>query len=160
MSRSISSKAAKHFKCSRPRLPPEKMRALISLYHQADSFITPENLTERTHLALLGSDPLARVLTSNLTYGDLRRMVDDRRMAPRMAVWNDTPHYMPVSLRETLWSERSSVREMRVFEALYGVDVAGKPGLEVLEESKARLEQDKLEDQRMAASQNTPEQTF
>jgi hypothetical protein len=78
-----------------------------------------------------------------------------------MVVWNDTPYYMPRPVqRDTLWSERSSSREMRVFEALYGVDVAGKPGLEVLEESKARLEQEKLEDQRMAASRVTLEQTL
>lgn len=78
-----------------------------------------------------------------------------------MVVWNDTPHYMGGPFqREALWSERSSGREMRVFEALYGIDATGKPGFEVLEESKARLEQDKLEEERMAASQETPEVCF
>ena len=137
------------------------MRALISLYHQADSFITLDNLEQRIHLSFLNSDPLARVMSSNLTYTDLRRLIDERRSAPRMGAGNDNPTHISLPVqRETLWSERSTGREMRVFQALYGVDAAGKPGLEVLEESKERIEQNILEDQRMAAAREPPEVCF
>ena len=159
--RCISSKSAKHPTCSRPPLPPNKMRALISLYHQADSFITLDNLQQRIHLSFLNSDPLARVMSNNLTYADLRRLVDERRTAPRMGAGNDNPTHIPLPVqRETLWSERSTGREMRVFQALYGVDADGKPGLEVLEESKERIEQNILEDQRMAAARGPSEVCF
>jgi hypothetical protein len=129
------------------------MRALISLYHQSDSFITIENLSERIDRAFLNNDPLARFMTPNASHTDLKHVVEERRRAPRMGAWDDRSSSFPYHLDQTnaAWSDRNSSREQSVVEAFYGVDRGGKPGLGVLEETRERIEQNILEDERMAA---------
>jgi hypothetical protein len=130
-------------------LPPAKMRALISLYHQSESFITPENLSARIDQAFLGQESLARVASPNATLTDLRRIIQKRKENPRMGVWGDD-RYLSQRPEQMApgWSGGFSFREQSVMNALYGVDQGGKPGLEVLEESAERIQQD-LEDDMM-----------
>ncbi|KAF8665702.1 hypothetical protein AX16_000154 [Volvariella volvacea WC 439] len=131
-------------------LPSAKMRALISLYHQADGFITPENLSQRIDEAFLSSDPQSMINTP-VTVKDLNTILVDQRAAPKLSQWE---HGSIMNTRlggsETSWSSRRSVREQKVIEALYGVDLSQPnailPGLEVLEESKEAVERTIRED--------------
>jgi len=144
--RYVSSKSPKP---SSPSLPPAKMRALISLYHQSESFITPENLSERIDHAFLSKDMHVRAFTPNASLPDLRRSVKERRNAPRIGAWDDQSNLFSYR-SEVGWSDTNSSREKSVIEALYGVYQSGKPGLEVLEESGERIEQNILDDQNTA----------
>ncbi|KAF8897310.1 hypothetical protein BD779DRAFT_1490145 [Infundibulicybe gibba] len=137
-------------------LPSAKMRALISLYHQSDTFVTPENLSQRIDEAFLPESPTATIHTS-VTLKDLENALTDRRTAPRVSEWDME------SVGRTLlpgdadigWSALRAAREMKVIEALYGVDTTNPravfPGLEVLEESADSIQEnlnDDLEDDR------------
>ncbi|KAF6762748.1 hypothetical protein DFP72DRAFT_565951 [Ephemerocybe angulata] len=52
-SSSTQAASKKQTRQTRSALPREKLRALVSLYHQADTFITQENLIEKINEALL-----------------------------------------------------------------------------------------------------------
>lgn len=133
-------------------LPDAKMRALISLYHQSDTFITPENLLERIDEVFLPSDPSASIRPP-ITLRDLHNALHDQRNAPLSTEWDSAPSALlasdyPESKNE--WSAMTDARELKVIEALYGVDTTHNrvtmPGLEVLEESVDTLEQNLADD--------------
>jgi len=145
------SQVVKHVSSKTPvsqgSLPPAKMRALISLYHQSDSFITLENLSARIDQAFLDQEPLSRVSAPNATIPDLKRMANQRKSAPRIGIWDDSRYLSQKPAQMTQdWSGGLPYREQRVIEALYGVERGGMPGLEVLEESGERIEEDIAED--------------
>ncbi|KIK65498.1 hypothetical protein GYMLUDRAFT_125635, partial [Collybiopsis luxurians FD-317 M1] len=118
-------------------LSRDKMRALISLYHQSDTFITPENLSYRIDQAFTGKRrenelfaPIQQPGLSSLQY--FRRQAE---LAPTFSEWDQEKKRFVAGS----WSESSySGREWKVIEALYGVDASGRlqplPGLEALEE--------------------------
>ncbi|KAG5646424.1 hypothetical protein DXG03_003474 [Asterophora parasitica] len=125
------------------QLPDEKLRALISLYHQTDTFITPENLSQRIDEAFVSSYevPLKKSLPS---IRDLETALTNQRNAPKIAEWDQETLvdrtiddlYNPVYQR---WSGVKTGRELKVVEALYGVNAAELgstlPGLEALREA-------------------------
>jgi hypothetical protein len=125
------------------------MRALISLYHQADTFITPENLSRRIDDALTNNQHNSSFYTPTTTIQDLKNLVNDRRNLPKFTEHDDS-HPMPRgSNYGTMgpdWEESEALREQRVSEALYGVDADGKPGLESLEEAAERIQQNLAEE--------------
>ncbi|KAF9057365.1 hypothetical protein BJ165DRAFT_26702 [Panaeolus papilionaceus] len=135
---------------SHASLPPAKVRALISLYHQADSWITPENLLDRIDEAFLptvGKNVLVEEtpemrMQSMASLPDLRNALRKMKTAPKMAQW-DTDTTKKDYVPGEQWSDVRSKREMKVIEALYGVNttVKGKilPGLDALEEVKGSL---------------------
>jgi hypothetical protein len=144
--RHVSSNASKPA-VSQRSLPPAKTRALISLYHQSKSFITPENLSARIDEAFLNEDQLARISSPNAVIQDLRRLVVQRKTSPRMGIWEDHRHspYRQGQMSSG-WSGGGPFRDRSVVEALYGVDKGGMPGLDVLEESGDRIQSDIAED--------------
>ena len=134
---------------SHTTLPPAKLRALIALYHQADSWITPENLEQRIDEAFV-PDPLAKqpkglmefyspndraTQTTRVSVEELNRLKSYFRMAPKMAQWNQAT---AADYAGTDWDTNTSRRELRVVEALYGVNAPmgenPRPGLELLQE--------------------------
>jgi len=141
---------------SHKTLPPAKMRALIALYHQADSWITPENLEDRidnTFVPDPNSAPRNRLDTELLNprggwtrLDDLDKMRRHMRMAPKMAQWNRS---LAADYVGSDWSIKASKRELKVIEALYGVDAPVDkdmlPGLELLQENADKLTRDKKE---------------
>ncbi|TFK76136.1 hypothetical protein BDN72DRAFT_831576 [Pluteus cervinus] len=127
------------------------MRALISLNHQSDTFVTPENLSERIDEAFI-TNKTEEFARTAVTVRELEAALKERRSAPKLSQWNYEP---AASIRDAadgfLWSESRSRREMKVVEALYGVDLAQSPfgalpSLEVLEESKEVVERSLKED--------------
>lgn len=150
---------------SRTTLPTPKMRALISLYHQADSWVTPENLLQKIDEAFAPSDSNSlAVATERVEYmasvSDMKDHISLMRNAPKIAQWDSSSpggedRYLPSSG----WSESGkNRRDLKVMEALYGVEAPTSshdpttvsqvflPGLEVLQESASSAIQDHEDD--------------
>ncbi|KAF9263642.1 hypothetical protein L218DRAFT_959169 [Marasmius fiardii PR-910] len=143
-------------------LTPEKKRALISLYHQSDTFITPENLSERIDQAFIKRRDFAIPFadTARLTRTQMDALIIDRERAPKFSEWDRDRKALP-RLEGRHWSEGTTAREWRVIEALYGVDSSdasnAMPGLEALEEfssSEEALEIEKEEKLRNGVSES------
>lgn len=120
------------------RMAPEKLRALISLYHQCDTFITPNNLSQRIDEAFLKEhtkeNGLAKGNLTTVTH--LHGLIKQERLYPRLSEWYNMP---PEKTTTGIWSGSGvSQRESQVIEALYGVDASDgsehrrMPGLEIL----------------------------
>lgn len=143
-------------------LPAAKMRALVSLYHQADSWITPENLLQKIDDAFVPTISPTQYLTlpslpaqEGIALRDLTSAANQLKTSPKMAQLEAEPSYRRTSEKGLTMSKR----EKKMFEALYGVKVTGLgvlPGLEVLEEMKGELkkhrERDKEDEEGMDVS--------
>jgi hypothetical protein len=148
--RHVSSSASKKVKSHRTpppaKLPPAKLRALISLYHQADTFITPETLSDRINEAFVSDEKLtgiARTAGDNLK--DIATLLTDIREKPKFTEWDRTA--MPALEVMSTWSSSfDGGREWKVIEALYGVNISPSHkvllGLDTLEESAESEHQD------------------
>jgi len=124
------------------------MRALISLYRQAETFITPENLSERIDSVFTSNELLSKAYYPSTNLDDLKILVRERRVQAKFTE-NDglrTTNAYKATTMGADWDESKAVREQRVIDALYGVSAGGKPGLEVLEESAERIHQNLAED--------------
>jgi len=145
-------------------LPDHKRRALISLYHQSESFITPENLNDRIDEAFktVLSDT---VVLNKMEVRDLKSVVQKTRTAPKLKQWvpkgdKESPISDSIGDGSSGWSNITrDRRENKVVAALYGVHVtpSGKilPGLEVLEEYAEKLEDSIKQDE-----ENTREKRY
>jgi hypothetical protein len=122
------------------------MRALISLYHQSDTFITPENLSQRIDDTFIPQETQTGLGHSfGDGYKDLTIALNDMRRKPKLRDWDRET--VPARMADkTQWSSSKGGREWKVIEALYGVDITPSrevfPGLEALEESAAPKRQD------------------
>ena len=134
-------------------LPPAKMRALISLYHQADTFITPKNLSQRIDEAFIpsiredsGQAYLMFTTRPVIKTKELKELLEGQRKAPRATGPDRELKGGGMSDCRSTWSGQKKKRERKVIEALYGVEAerGGQmlPGLEVLLEERSRLEKD------------------
>jgi hypothetical protein len=129
------------------------MRALISLYHQSENFITPESLSSRIDEAFVPND-LHLAFRTPVTMRDLENVLADRRNAPRISEWDMDGVMLGQKTGYDIvgWSTVRAAREQKVIEALYGVDTTNNrllPGLEVLEESAEQVQrniQEELEE--------------
>jgi hypothetical protein len=133
---------------SQTTLPTPKMRALISLYHQADSWVTEENLFEKIDEAFLTEKSSYESLSaarigSMVSISDMKNLIGVIRSSPKMAQWDSSSSGK--ENQSSIWSESGrNKRELKVIEALYGVEStfghsstniseAFLPGLEVLQ---------------------------
>jgi hypothetical protein len=118
---------------SSTQLPPEKMRALISLYHQSKDFISPANLSDKID-EVFAKDFYANS-TSFAGYWNLVGMLMERNNSPVIG----SPHTRDQLQPHRWFVGPAAKREQMVFNALYGVD-EDMPGLETLldEEGKIR----------------------
>lgn len=134
--RYVSSEA--HKAKSHRTLPDAKMRALISLYHQADTFITPENLSDRIDAAFVPPTIDTKLGRRLVTVEDLKNALSDQRKAAKFTEWDENTFYRPRDYTSVNWSSLKTAREMKVIEALYGVSTlpTGQvlPSLEALED--------------------------
>ena len=125
-----------------------KLRALISLYHQADTFITPENLSQRIDEAFIpdaGKTPVQQG-PDFMTVKRLEDELERQRMEPKVMEPDTEKKGNPSPTHGGSWSGRVSAREGKVLEALYGVE-RGRgnemlPGLDVVMEERERLRKD------------------
>lgn len=147
---------------SQNTLPTPKMRALISLYHQADSWVTPENLLQKIDEAFVPSDNTdslalsASRAESTVSVTVMKNRISLMRSAPKMAQWDSSSSVREDQYPASDWSESGrNRRDLKVIEALYGVafnhgstsiSQAFLPGLEVLQESASSAIQDHKDD--------------
>jgi hypothetical protein len=138
--RHVSSTASK-VKSHRTLASP-KMRALISLYHQSDAFVTPETLSQRIDDAFVHNRRPGISHPPGESLRDFAQALSDLRKKPKLRDWNregTVSRATRATEVNSVWSSFKAGREWKVIEALYGVDVTPSrevlPGLEVLEES-------------------------
>ncbi|KAI3612495.1 hypothetical protein WG66_010020 [Moniliophthora roreri] len=123
-------------------LTPEKKRALISLYHQSDTFITPENLSSKIDEAFIRKDK--ELFVDVVTPKDLKNLMNEKLRAPKFREWNRDKR----GITGGQWSAQTTHREWRVIEALYGVDASDRhnamPSLEALEEFERKADEEEV----------------
>ncbi len=120
-------------------LPPKKLRALVSLYHQSKSFITPENLDEAIDRAFT-EPPSVRVFGNRrlVDWPSLRLEVKDRERLPKFG-FPETLNSV-LSMYELGYYEEREKRVEQVFDAMYGTSEMDKPGLELLQDTWVDVE--------------------
>ncbi|THH12626.1 hypothetical protein EW146_g7521 [Bondarzewia mesenterica] len=115
-------------------LPPSKLRALISLYHQSGQFITPKSLDKAIDNAFTEKET-ALLRAIPYVVGNLKAEVSRRRSLPKFGQVDE------IDSSEEGMSEEKNRRVSAVFEALYGTQAGRNPGLEVLQDTWASNEQ-------------------
>ncbi|KAL7282146.1 hypothetical protein PYCCODRAFT_876620 [Trametes coccinea BRFM310] len=125
------------------KLPDEKMRVLVQLYHQSDTFITKENLSQKIDKAFIEHKHLSTTtLNAETPFRALEAQVNRRRSLPKFGQTNEAVPYS----QGDRWSERRSAREMSVKSTLYGVIDPKRPGFDVVKEEKERLERSRRQE--------------
>ena len=137
-------------------LPPAKMRALVSLYHQASNWVTPENLLERIDAVFVPTTQhhhLALPSQEGISLTDLQNTVQNLKTQPRMAQVEADQSFRRLGSRSAGLTAGLSLmlskRERKMIEALYGINLSGRdvlPGWEVLQEMKDDLRKSNEED--------------
>lgn len=134
-------------------LPAEKLRQLISLYHQSRDFVTRENLEKKIDEAFVETPINNKNDKDELklkSYPDLIMQAAKRRQQPAVRPL--------AAVSQAQNATQNGVRAVAVFEALYGTSNGRKPGLELVLETwgstSKRLEE--LEEEK-AASTPMPE---
>lgn len=122
------------------------MRALVSLYHQSETFITPQTLSKAIDEAFAPVDPLAKIPKFERSYGELKRDVMARRAQPRMVEWDEAATAPTLAESSRVWSDQTTDRERATVEALFGVETNANgmtvPGWDTLEESVELVERE------------------
>lgn len=128
-------------------LPPSKLRALVALYHQSQSFVTTsEKLDEAIDRAFAdgtgggGGVRAFGVVAARrpLDWPDLRLEVKERERLSKFGL----PETLgsALSLYEAGCEEREG-RVERVFDAMYGTWQTDRPGLELLQDTWEDVEE-------------------
>ncbi|KAG6820449.1 hypothetical protein H0H93_000445 [Arthromyces matolae] len=132
-------------------LSDDKLRALISLYHQTDTFITRENLTQRIDEAFLVKRDLRPTLVSTGGVRGLEDSVKAQRERAKVTEWNQDKNNEYEHPGKG-WSSSAVGRERRVKETLFGLNDGAEheklenlPGLEILRDELAADVQKELE---------------
>ncbi|KAI9510459.1 hypothetical protein F5148DRAFT_966812, partial [Russula earlei] len=108
------------------------LRALVALYHQSKSFITPENLDEAIDRAFADGSSL-RVMTSRrIDWPSLRVEVKERERLSKFGLPETLDSVL--TMYEAGYEEREG-RVEQVFDAMYGTWQTNKPGLELLQDT-------------------------
>lgn len=116
-------------KNEQPLLPRKKLRALVALYHQSATFLTPETLDKHIEQEFAIDPQRPRYMDQKM----LKLAVQHKNSAPEITtrglggVWGS---YSPTA-------ERGS-RRQRLAGALWGVDEEGNPDIEAVEEAIER----------------------
>jgi hypothetical protein len=126
------------------------MRALVSLYHQCDSFITPENLSQKIDEAFV---PQSNIINGSpnfeqRSYAELRRLVVEREQQPRH-VFTKGGKPSSVALRVLLASSSPNSeqqRTARATEALLGVGTDGRPLWTAVKKDAQKIKEELRED--------------
>ncbi|KAL9712490.1 hypothetical protein Ac2012v2_003728 [Leucoagaricus gongylophorus] len=114
-------------------LSPEKLRALVSLYHQSEDCITMENL--ETCIDDAFSNP--RTISNDISQLSLDSMLKQQRAALKISLWNTDPPVSSLGSRSS-WSSAISMREAQIVDALCGTETLNRtlPGYGTLMEAR------------------------
>ena len=121
-------------------LPPKKLRALVSLYHQSKSFITADNLDDAIDRAF-SEPPSVRVFEGRrlVDWPSLRLEVKERDRLSKFGLPETLNSVL--SMYEVGYHEERERRVEQVFDAMYGTLETDKPGLELLQDTWVDVEQ-------------------
>jgi hypothetical protein len=125
-----------------PSLPPSKLRALVSIYHQSAHFITPNNLSSAIDQAFIGDpDDIEGITTTGkeMGYRDLSKAFRRQQSQVKTGTWRRMGRQFEAEYLPMEWSDGDIGRNKKIVAALYGTDEDGKPGLDVLKEERERL---------------------
>ena len=119
-------------------LPPPKLRALVALYHQSQSFVTAEKLDEAIDSAFADAAGVRVFGTRRLDWPGLRLEVKERERLSKFGL----PETLgsALSLYEVGREDREG-RVEQVFDAMYGTWQTDKPGLELLRDTWEDVEE-------------------
>jgi hypothetical protein len=123
-------------------LSPEKLRSLVSLYHNSEDFITPETLDQRIDAAFIDTHTLSSFARKEeRSFETLVKAANYRLKQPRLGPATALEKFE--FNRGVAWSSQTDTapRARRTSAALLGVDTSGLPGLEVLKEEEERIQQ-------------------
>lgn len=109
-----------------PTLPRRKLRALMALYQESATFITPETLDRHIEQEFA----ISQRQPSYLTQRELEEEARRKKFIPEMTTSSFVQDAPP-----SISAERRS-RSQRLAGALWGVDENGNPTLEAVEEAK------------------------
>ncbi|KAF9246989.1 hypothetical protein BU15DRAFT_38468 [Melanogaster broomeanus] len=119
-----------------------KMQALVSLYHQSDRFITPENLSaaiDETFTTItptsIGQDKIGH------TAAELDKIRQSLQRSPTFFLGKD-PNHSTINDSEALgpgWTDSRTKRTDRVYQALMGTFRDGKPSWLAVKEKAERV---------------------
>lgn len=135
------------------------MRALVSLYHQAETFISLDNLSEAIDTAFI-EKPKDRK-SREMSYDRICTLLRSRSRRPKVSAGrarsmaNDAED--PTTATARMWSEQEHQREYKVRAALFGTEGMGKPGLGVLEDEYERVVEDLRKDRRAEREARGPQ---
>lgn len=128
------------------------MRALVALYHQADSWVTPENLDktiDKAFVAETAHTALTLPSQEGIGWQDLVTTMRDVKTLPRMAQLEADVAFRRLGPRHRAFPRREEL----MLEALYGVEVHDNkvlPGWELVqgmeEGLKRHIEEDKRDE--------------
>jgi hypothetical protein len=130
-----------------PSLPPAKLRALISIYHQSAHFITPQNLSDAIDQAFVGDPDDIQLNTNEMDGFELTKAFRRRENLIPTGRWNRVQKGLMSQHLSHGWVDGRIGREKQIIGALYGIDETGNPGLEVLLEERTRLIQNAKDDE-------------
>lgn len=128
------------------------MRALISLYHEAGTFITPGNLSAHIDHAFFEGYNTWQTTTEkrDKSFVDLKRELDARRAMPKLSTDDAAESHLgsgegtsAFSLPKDTWSDNAPERVRLLKAALYGTEISSDvpvPGYEVLVEEHERVQ--------------------
>jgi hypothetical protein len=117
-----------------------KMEALVSLYHQSDRFITPENLSAAIDEAFTSSASVGDDQTKH-SLAEFFRMRDRQKESPKFFLGKDDS-YSSVHSPESMgpgWMDSKSKRVDKVYHALMGTYRDGKPSWLAVKENAERV---------------------
>jgi hypothetical protein len=132
--RTASSKAKSHSHHDK------KMEALISLYHQSDSFIAPENLSAAIDEAFTKPTSFADDQRKH-SLAEIFKMRKYQRESPKFFLGKDDSH-PSIHDSESMgpgWIESKSKRVDRVYQALMGTHKDGTPSWTAVKENAERV---------------------
>ncbi|KAL6306656.1 hypothetical protein BKA93DRAFT_711599, partial [Sparassis latifolia] len=125
-------------------LPRKKLRALVSLYHQSDSFITPETLSKAIDDAFIYKTD-STLLSHEQSYWELEVALRLRQQLPSIGDADislvDSGRRSRPSESGVGWSSQRTIRENQAVRALFGVEDYAKPGADVLLEEAERIQE-------------------
>ncbi|EGO01721.1 hypothetical protein SERLA73DRAFT_177174 [Serpula lacrymans var. lacrymans S7.3] len=118
-----------------------KMRSLVSLYHQSETFITPENLSEVIDDVFVRRHSPTSNLHKEHTLVDLMMVAKTRRAQPKYFFGYESQSTIDTGSMGPGWDESKTDRRDRIREALLGTDSKQRPSWSVLKEEAKRVEE-------------------
>ncbi|KAI0080750.1 hypothetical protein K474DRAFT_164288 [Panus rudis PR-1116 ss-1] len=130
-------------------LPPQKLRALVSLYHRAHTFVTRENLDTVIDQAFTREPSPLALYEREKDIATLRDELRNRRMHPKVGKGTAIIQSSMVRMDSGhSWSETVQKRERQITNALFGLEGRSKAGLEVVLEEHDRIKSQRERDEK------------